>query len=54
MVVLPWVEGTFVALERPEVPLGELYYLPVLRRRTDMTPEDREMFEAPTQYQAKK
>ena len=52
LVVLPWLEGTLVALERPEVPLGELCYLPVLRRRTDMTPEDRDMFEAPTQYQA--
>ena len=53
MVVLPWLEGTLVALERLEVPLGEVCYLPVLRRHTDIL-EYREMFEAPTQYQAKK
>ena len=45
VVVLPWVEGTLVALECLEVPLGELCYLPVLRRRTDMTPEDRGRFQ---------
>ena len=43
VVVLPWVEGTLVALERPGVPLGELCYL--LRRRTHMTPEDRGRFQ---------